>query len=769
MKYEDFIRRKKHSTGSFGFEPVWMPESAFDFQAHIIGKAVRKGRIGMFADTGLGKTLMQIVIAENIIRYTNKRVLILTPLAVAFQFIDEATRIGVDDIAHSKAGEITKKITVCNYERLHLLNPDDFVCVMLDECFAKGTMVDTENGQLPIENIREGMYIKNAVGIDRVSDVHKREVPYAVRVTTATTSFIASPNHPIFTQRGWIGAQHLRAGDYALETGAAMPLVRDGVLSEVPGITSAAFLRDVLLSEMADDAAGNISGGALSGSGSETRSEEKRMVCGEITGCNEGVGQNHSIMPIRQARDSGENQPHIEGHEPQTFRAWGKWHGDDDTAIDTDGCFGRRLDSGVAFVTGPKESGLSNELQARLRKSEAENRDRGGWRIAPQPQGHGLEEGRGTGWIRVDGAEILEPGNPDLEQLRDADGKLYFYDLGATRHPSYSVGGLLVHNSSILKNFAGKTRDQIVAFIKRVPYRFLSTATPSPNDFIELGNSSEALGYMGYMDMLTKFFKSNQGSVDSNNSNIGEKFYLKPHAERDFFSWVNQWSVMVKKPSDLGFTDKGYDLPALHVKKHMVHNSKTWCIDGQDSLFAIPAATMTEVREEQKLTVTERCERAVQLAKGRTSVYWCNLNDESALLATLDPDAVEIIGGMSIDKKEEILVAFSKGEIKRLITKAKMTSMGLNWQHCTHTVFFPTWSYEQYYQAIRRFWRFGQKSEVTCDMVISEGQERVLEALEQKTQKAIELYGNLVAAANQDFTHITKEFNQTARIPAFLK
>jgi SNF2 family DNA or RNA helicase len=167
--------------------------------------------------------------------------------------------------------------------------------------------------------------------------------------------------------------------------------------------------------------------------------------------------------------------------------------------------------------------------------------------------------------------------------------------------------------------------------------------------------------------------------------------------------------------------------------------------------------------------VQERCEKAMILANGKTSVYWCNLNEESSLLAGLDRDAVEIIGGMSIDKKEEILVAFARGEIKRLITKAKMTSMGLNWQHCNHTVFFPTWSYEQYYQAIRRFWRFGQQSEVVCDMVISEGQERVLEALEQKTQKAIELYGNLVAAANQDFTHTTKQFNQTSRLPAFLQ
>ena len=456
MNYAEFLRNKTHSTNSYGFEPIWLPDSAFDFQKHIITKAVQKGRIGMFADTGLGKTLLQVVIAENIIRKTNKRVLILTPLAVAFQFIDEATRIGVSDISHSKDGTLQSKIVVCNYERLHLLNPEDFICVMLDE-------------------------------------------------------------------------------------------------------------------------------------------------------------------------------------------------------------------------------------------------------------------------------------------------------------------------SSILKNFAGKTRDQIVAFIKRVPYRFLSTATPSPNDFIELGNSSEALGYMGYMDMLTKFFKSNQNSVDSNNRNIGEKFYLKPHAERDFFAWVNQWSIMVKKPSDLGFEDSGYDLPALHVKKHMVQNSKTWRIDGQYALFAMPAKSMTEVREEQKLTVTERCEHAVQLAGDKTSVYWCNLNEESSLLSDLDKDAVEIIGGMSIDKKEDILVSFARGDIKRLITKARMTSMGLNWQHCNHTVFFPTWSYEQYYQSIRRFWRFGQKSEVVCDMVISEGQERVMEALEQKTQKAIELYGNLVAAANRDFSFSTKQFNKTVQLPEFLK
>jgi hypothetical protein len=273
---------------------------------------------------------------------------------------------------------------------------------------------------------------------------------------------------------------------------------------------------------------------------------------------------------------------------------------------------------------------------------------------------------------------------------------------------------------------------------------------------------------MGYMDMLGKFFRSNQNSVDSNNRNIGEKFYLKPHAERDFFAWVNQWSIMVKRPSDLGFSNEGYDLPALHTNKHIVHNTKQWTIGGQASLFAAPASNFHEVREEQKLTVAERCDKAIELANGKTSVYWCNLNEESALLSKLDPVAVEIKGGMSIDKKEELLMAFAKGEIPRLITKAKMTSMGLNWQHCNHTVYFPTWSYEQYYQAIRRFWRFGQKQEVVCDMVISDGQERVLEALQQKTQKAISLYENLVLNANRDFSHTTKQFDKTVKLPGFL-
>jgi len=270
------------------------------------------------------------------------------------------------------------------------------------------------------------------------------------------------------------------------------------------------------------------------------------------------------------------------------------------------------------------------------------------------------------------------------------------------------------------------------------------------------------------MDMLGKFFKSNQNSVDSNNRNIGEKFYLKPHAEKDFFAWVNQWSIMCKKPSDLGFSDDKYQLPELIKNTHVVHNNSMEDVDGQNLLFAQTARTMTEVRAEQKQTISQRCEKAVELAQGKNSVYWCNLNDESDLLKTLDSDAIEIRGGMSIDRKEDLLIAFAKGEIDRLITKPKMTSLGLNWQHCNHTVVFPTWSYEQFYQMLRRFWRFGQEREVTADIIISDGMSRVIDAIEQKAKKSQQLYENLVAAVNREYHDEVRDFKNNSKLPRFI-
>lgn len=454
LTYQEFIEKKSHSIGNYGITPTYLPDCLFDFQKYLAEYSIKKGRCANFIDTGLGKTLDELVHAVNYVRHTNKPALIITPLAVAFQFIKEAEKFGIDDIEYSKDGRYTKKIVVCNYERLHLFEASDFDCVILDE-------------------------------------------------------------------------------------------------------------------------------------------------------------------------------------------------------------------------------------------------------------------------------------------------------------------------SSILKNFEGATKNVCTSFLKRVKYRFLFTATPSPNDFVELGTSSEALGYLGYTDMLTKFFTNNEDTIKP--QNIGTEWILKGHARENFFKWVSGWSISMRKPSDLGFDDSRYVLPELITNFHSVKNENNMVVNGQIMLLNIIAKTRSEIQAENRSTIKERCERAVELSSThQTSVYWCNLNPEGDLLETLDKDAVQISGSMPLEKKEDILMAFSEGEIKKLITKPKMTAFGLNWQHCNHTVYFPTFSYEQYYQAIRRFWRFGQKRPVTVDLVFSDGQKRVLDSLIAKTEKANELFSKLNSTLHQSFEVKNKSFNKEIKLPAFV-
>lgn len=453
--YEQFLQRKQHSPGMFGIKPTFMPDCMFDFQKYVADYDIKKGRCATFLDTGLGKTLIELVVAKNYIQHTNKPVLILTPLAVAFQFIKEAEKFGIDDIEYSKDGKYTKKIVIANYERLHYFSWQDFDCVILDE-------------------------------------------------------------------------------------------------------------------------------------------------------------------------------------------------------------------------------------------------------------------------------------------------------------------------SSILKNFDGAIKNNITNFLKKVKYRYLFTATPSPNDFIELGTSSEALGYLGYTDMLTRFFTNNEDTISP--MNIGTEWILKGHAKENFFKWVSGWSISMRKPSDLGFDDTMFILPKLITNHHAVKNNKPLVINNQFQLFNIVAKTTDEIRSENRLTIDKRCGQAVELAKNyETSVYWCNLNNEGDLLKELDKSAYQIKGSMDIDEKEDLLIGFFKKDIKKLITKPKMTAFGLNWQHCNHTVYFPTFSYEQYYQAIRRFWRFGQEKPVIVDLVYSDGQKRVLDSLIAKTEKANQLFTKLNSNLHQNFDIKTKEFNKEIKIPSWLK
>lgn len=454
MTYDEFIESKKHVSQKYGIEPTFMLDSMFDFQKHIAEYAIRKGRSAVFLDTGLGKTIIELVVATNYAIHTNRPVLIITPLAVANQFIKESDKFGIGDVEHTKDGKFTKKIVLINYERLHYVSPVDFDCVILDE-------------------------------------------------------------------------------------------------------------------------------------------------------------------------------------------------------------------------------------------------------------------------------------------------------------------------SSILKNFDGAIKQQVTTFLKKVKYRFLFTATPSPNDYIELGTSSEALGYLGYMDMLGRFFKNNQSSIDIRHA--GSEWYLKPHAENDFWKWVASWSISAKTPSNIGFSDDRFILPELREIETIIRNENPLTINGQGSLFAMPAIGFREIKAEAKVTIRQRCEMAYEKAINHdVSVYWVNLNEESDAMMQLDKEAVEVRGNMDIDKKEDILMNFANGNIKKLVTKTSITAFGLNWQHCNHTTYFPTYSYEQYYQAIRRFWRFGQLRPVIVDIILSDGQERIMESLLIKKDKAIKMFEKLANHTNSDFAIKQKEFSKKVITPKFI-
>lgn len=454
MDYTDYLTRKMNVGADSGFEPTFMPEALFDFQVALTEWAVRKGRAGIFADCGLGKTAMQLVWAENVARHTGKRVLILTPLAVSAQTIQEAEKFGIE-ASRSREGEMSGRILVTNYERLQHFNPEDFAGVVCDE-------------------------------------------------------------------------------------------------------------------------------------------------------------------------------------------------------------------------------------------------------------------------------------------------------------------------SSILKAFDGTRRHQITDFMRKVPYRLLATATAAPNDYIELGTSSEALGYLGHMDMLGKFFRNEQNN-SATRMFYGEapKWRLKGHAGESFWRYVAFWARACRKPSDLGFDDGRFILPPITETQHVVDSIKK----PEGWLFPVTAVTLEEQRDERKRTISERCEQVANMVNptGAPALVWCHLNEEARALRQLIPDAVEISGSDSEDRKESAFTDFATGNLRVLITKPKIGAWGLNFQNCSHVTFFPSHSFEQYYQAVRRCWRFGQKNPVQVDIVLTESERRVMDNLQRKAGQASEMFNSLVAEMQEaSIIHPAASGTSSQELPTWL-
>jgi hypothetical protein len=443
--YVTFLARKAQLDGDFGFEPITMPDALFDFQQALVAWAVRKGRAAILADCGLGKTLMELAWADNVARHTGKPVLILTPLAVAQQFEQEAHRFRFD-AAHSRRGEIDTPIVIANYERLHLFDTDRF-------------------------------------------------------------------------------------------------------------------------------------------------------------------------------------------------------------------------------------------------------------------------------------------------------------------------GGIVCDESSILKSFDGMRRREITEAMRTKQYRLLSTATAAPNDFIELGTSSEALGYLGHMDMLARFFVNDQNTMRPVKGRFRTEgnWRFKGHAEQPFWRWVGSWARAMRKPSD-----------PLIVNEHVIEARTA----APGMLFAVPANGLFEERQERRRTIEERCEMVADLVNdtGQPAVVWCHLNDEGDLLERLIPDANQVSGKDTDERKEATFDAFASGELRVLVTKPKIGAWGLNWQHCNHLTYFPSHSYEQYYQAVRRCWRFGQTRPVTVDIVATEGEVNVQHSLQRKSEQADQMFTELVAHMTDAMSvRRINDYTTPVEVPSWLK
>ena len=338
--------------------------------------------------------------------------------------------------------------------------------------------------------------------------------------------------------------------------------------------------------------------------------------------------------------------------------------------------------------------------------------------------------------------------------------RLHYFD------PSL-FGGVVCDESSILKNADGATKAAVTQFMLRVPYRLLATATAAPNDFIELGTSSEALGYLGFQDMITKFFKKSEKTMSRKDENRAGTWRFRGHSEQIFWKWVCSWARAIQRPSDMGYSDEGYDLPPVEYREHIV-NAET---PPDGFLFALPACGLSEQRGERKRTLSERCELAATLVNntGKPFVSWCYLNSEGDLLAKLMPDAVQVSGADTDERKEEVFTAFADGQIRGIVSKPSIASFGMNWQHCAHQTFFPSHSFEQLYQAVSRSHRFGQTRQVVVDVITSEGEAEVMKNIRRKQIQAQQMFARLVELMHQgESVTETRNHNTKIKTPSWL-
>lgn len=342
--------------------------------------------------------------------------------------------------------------------------------------------------------------------------------------------------------------------------------------------------------------------------------------------------------------------------------------------------------------------------------------------------------------------------------------------------------GVVCDESSILKHWSGKTQKAVTRFMSKMQYRLLSTATPAPNDFVEMGTSSEALGELTHSAMLDTFFRQISDDEKKRKATADDivhskrlswrviqsigQWALKAHAFEPFWKWVSSWSRACRKPSDLGpFDDSRFVLPDLNRFDHVVTPRKP----PPGFLFTIPAFGLNQERAERRRTIEERADLVTQLVQeSDRSVIWCQLNDEGDYIEKAVPNSIQVKGSQSLEQKEELLLAFLSGQAPRLITKAKIAGLGLNMQHCAHVITFVDHSYEKFYQAVRRCWRFGQTRPVRLDVISTEGEVNVAKNMNRKERLAVQMFESIVSYMNDSASVSNRKPSRQIEVPEWM-
>lgn len=329
--------------------------------------------------------------------------------------------------------------------------------------------------------------------------------------------------------------------------------------------------------------------------------------------------------------------------------------------------------------------------------------------------------------------------------------------------------GVVIDESSCLKHFASKYRTMIIDTFRNTKYKLACTATPAPNDYMELGNHAEFLNIMTRVEMLSMFFINDTRDTGS--------WRLKGHIKNNmFWKWLSSWSIMITKPSDLGFDDSKFVLPKLNYIEHIIKSR----VKPNGVFFHTLARDLNDRRKIRKETIDQRCEKAADITNNNDEsfVVWCGLNDESKLLSKLINNSVAVYGSQDNELKAKLMLDFAKGKISRIITKSKISGFGMNWQICNNAIFVGlNDSWESLYQAIRRIWKFGQKKETNIHIIIEEREGSVLDILKRKDSQAKKMHENMAKHmaeyTKKEIEHTTKEtteYNPTIemRVPVWL-